>query len=155
LPRTRLNKSDKDADGFRDLIRAKYLSYHGPAGALELTVVSRAKCDGLIHCFRQRRVQVWWQWAGNGLDACVIDLVQEVLEYGPGPSFQQRERCIEDAALKGRVARNAQRAAERELTVESPRGLQAFGHTAVGGQLNRGQALGFEDVRERTAGTRA
>ena len=72
-----------------------------------------------------------------------------------GLGIQQGQGLHQDVPLEVRVGRLTQRPSERELAVQRPRRVHPLDNVAHGGQHDRRQSGGLENVGERTHGTRA
>jgi hypothetical protein len=102
----------------------------------------------------RRRVEARRQRARHGLFVG-FDHLGVVDEHRAGGRLQQCERAGEHVVLELRVVGSAERAAERELTVQRARRRHLLGHLPHRRQHDGGDTGSFEHVGEHTHGARA
>ena len=93
--------------------------------------------------------------AGKGLVPSIFDPIGKIDQNRPLGCLEQLEGRHQHFSLKFRIAGLAERTAHRELAMEGARGMQPFDLASNEREGHGGQAPLFQDVGERTDGTRA
>ena len=154
FPWCALGDSDEGCTGDRDVVDVNASAGPGPVselahGAVERSAESSSLGDGGVH----GGIVAGWQRAGRHLGGIVVDGLGEPV----GDRFcrlQQSERVGDDSMLERRVARASEWPPEREVAPQPTRRSGSFDLRALRTEGDGGEPGGFEDVGERTHGTR-
>ncbi len=155
LPRRALGDPDEGLDRLVDVVGVDDPpGAHAVAVTVDGPVVCGAQPPGLVDCGMRVGIAAWGQRARQHRVAVVGRWLRRSGRRGVRRRRAARVRLAgPDAGRPHR--RDAERAAEREIAEQPARGSGALDLTPHRTECDRGESFGFEDVGERTHGTRA
>lgn len=154
LPRRALGNSDEGLDGGRNVIgcndpaRTRAVSV-----GIDRPVIGGSDASGLIDGRVGVGIRAWRQRTGHDLGAVIVDRLVERLKNRTG-SVEKLERMGQYPMLKLGVSRLAERSSEGEVTPEASGRSRVLDLVPLRAEGDGRQSGGFEDVRQRTHGTR-